>query len=128
MSALELLQGFLTSSGVAAGAGAVQLLALAYVLKSLGQLQKLTSELHRWHDHPDAEHPGAMIWWGTALNEVEEHTKQLASSVRAISTSQGEHLEAIRDLKVLAVEQGRIVADLVEYSKRAIATREHLVG
>lgn len=128
MGAFELIAAFLTSSGLQSIAGAVQIIALGFLLKQTAMLQRLTSELHRWHDQPDREHPGAMIWWATGLNDLTEVTSQLSGTVRAISVTQAEHLEAIRDLKKLGVENSKTVTELIEYSKRAIATREHLVG
>ncbi len=45
------------------------------------------SELHRWHDAPDAAHPGAMLWWGMGLTETRDEIRQLREAVTELTAA-----------------------------------------
>ena len=57
------------------------------LVKKLDEIKEKVRELHRWHDAPDAAHPGAMLWWGMGLNEIREEIRQLREAVAELTAA-----------------------------------------
>lgn len=121
--------------GLPAVASAVQIIALAYVIRALAALSKEMSGLHEIVGQQtemlgpeDPAHPGARLHWAVGLpalqrgqDVLDEKLGALMERQRVIGDRQRDFIQSITELK-----DGQKA--LTAVATRAISQREHLVG
>ena len=129
--AYELIGSFLSSSGLQSLVGAIQVIAVAFVLRGLTRLELQGASLKRMiegqvalHDVPDPKHHGAKLWWGVGINEIEEQLSVVTERQRVMGDRQRDFVEAIRELKKGQQELTLVCTKAVSQ----MAQREHLIG
>ena len=127
----SLLAEFLTSSGLQSVIGAIQVVAIVFVLRGMAKLEMQGSSLKRMiegqvalHDVDDPKHHGAKLWWGVGVNTIEEQLSVVTERQRVMGDRQRDFVEAIRELKKGQQELTLVCTKAVSQ----MAQREHLIG
>ena len=128
----SLLSEFLTSTGLQSLIGAIQVVAVIFVLRGMAKLELQSVSLKRLVEGQvellgpeDSAHPGARLFWGVghgeALRGLDEKISTLSERQRVIADRQRDFVESVRELRA-----GQTL--LIQLTQKAINQREHLVG
>jgi hypothetical protein len=60
-------------------------------VKKLEGMQGPIFDMHRWHDVDDPTRPGAKLWWGVCLSELNASVKVLADETRLLRQAMEDH-------------------------------------
>ena len=125
----EILGAFLTSASLPSVVGMVQVVAIVFVLRGMGSLERQGSLLKRMieeqtalHDVDDPLHPGAKLFWG--VNSIEQQLALVSERQRVMSDRQQDFVENIKELKK---GQGELIG-VCSKAVAQMAQREHLIG
>jgi hypothetical protein len=131
----SILAEFLTSTGLQSLIGAVQVIAVIFVLRGMAKLETqgaslraLVDQQAALHDVDDPKHHGAKLWWGVGVNTIEEQLTVVTERQRTISERQRDFTESIRELKQGQSQLTTSMVQLTNVATKAINQREHLVG
>lgn len=127
----EILGAFLTSASLQSVVGMVQVVAIVFVLRGMGSLERQGSLLKRMieeqtalHDVDDPLHPGAKLFWGVGVNSIEQQLALVSERQRVMSDRQQDFVESIKELKK---GQGELIV-VCSKAVAQMAQREHLIG
>ena len=128
----SILAEFLGSTALASTIGAIQVVAIVFVLRGMAKLELQGAAMKRLVDiqvellgPEDSAHPGARLFWGVgnaeALRNLDEKISTLSERQRVIADRQRDFVESVRELRA-----GQ--TSLIQLNQKAINQREHLVG